>query len=69
MLIKAHINTLLDYNDYNIDIPLYIKLPQMNAYDKCFDRNGEYMNLLVHDKEIIKKHNKIWNKIKNSFIK
>ena len=33
-------------------IPLYIKLPQMNAFAKYFDSDIEYMNLLVHDKGI-----------------
>ena len=37
---------------------------QMNAYAKYFDKNIKYMNLLVNDKEILEKYNKIWNRIK-----
>ena len=36
----------------------------MNAYAKYFDKNIKYMNLLVNDKEILEKYNKIWNRIK-----
>ena len=45
--------------------PLCIKLPQMNAYAKYFDKNNKYINLLVNDKEILKKYSEIWNKIKS----
>ena len=37
----------------------------MNAYTKYFDKNNKYMNLLVNDKKILEKYNKIWNKIKS----
>ena len=37
----------------------------MNAYAKYFNKNNKYMNLLVNDKEILEKYNKIWNKIKS----
>ena len=37
----------------------------MNAYGKCFDKNNKYINLLVNDKEILKKYSEIWNKIKS----
>ena len=33
--------------------PLCIKLPQMNAYTKYFDKNNKYINLLVTDKKIL----------------
>ena len=46
-------------------IPLCIRLPQMNGYVRYFDSNNEYINLLVHDKELIKKYNEIWDKISN----
>ena len=35
----------------------------MNAYVKYFDKNKKYTNILVHNKEILKKCNWIWNKI------
>ena len=37
----------------------------MNAYAKHFDKNNKYINLLVNDKEILKKYSEIWNKIKS----
>ena len=37
----------------------------MNAYAKYFDEINKYMNLLVYDKKILEKYNKIWNKIKS----
>ena len=40
----------------------------MNAYAKYFG-DTKCMNLLVHDKEILKKYNEIWNKIKSLFKK
>ena len=48
-------------------VPLYIKLPQMNEYDKYFN-DSKCMNLLVHDTELLKKFNKIWDKISNLLI-
>ena len=41
-------------------IPLYIKLPKMNAYAKYF-KDSKLVNLLVHDKGLLKKHNEVWN--------
>ena len=35
-------------------MPLYITLPQINAFVKYFERNNKYVNLLVHDKETLK---------------
>ena len=40
-------------------MPLYIILPQMNAHMKHFDKNYQYINLLVHDKKLSKKYNEI----------
>ena len=50
-------------------IPLCIKLPQMIGYTKYFDNNKKYMNLLFHDKKLLKKYNEIWDKISNIFKK
>ena len=36
----------------------------MNAYVKYFDKNNKHINLLVNDKEMLKKDSEIWNKIK-----
>ena len=48
--------------------PLCIKLPQMNAYVKYFIKNNKCINLLVNDKEILRKYLEIWDKLKG-FIK
>ena len=37
----------------------------MNAYAKYFGKNNKYVNLLVNDKEILKKYLEILNKIKS----
>ena len=39
----------------NMLSPLYIKLPQMNAYAKYFDKNSKYIIFLVNDEKIFKK--------------
>ena len=52
-------------NDYG-NIPLCIRLPQMNASVKYF-KHSKCMNLLVRDKELLKKYIEIWDKVKNLF--
>ena len=47
-------------------VPLCIKLPQMNGYVKYFDSNNKCFNLLIHDKEWLKKCNERYS-IKNRF--
>ena len=37
----------------------------MNTYAKYFDKNNKYINMLVNDKEILKKYSEIWDKIKS----
>ena len=37
----------------------------MNAYAKYFDEINKYINLLVNDKEVLKKYSEIQNKIKS----
>ena len=41
----------------------------MNAFAKYFDSNNKYMNILVYDKELLKKYNAVWDKINNLFKK
>ena len=43
------------YKDNDLPSPLCVKLLQMNVYAKYFDKNNGYINLLVNDKEILKK--------------
>ena len=38
-------------------IQLCIKLPQMNGYVKYFVNSNKCINLLVHNKELLKKYN------------
>ena len=45
--------------------PSCVRLPQMNACAKHFDKNNKYINLLVNDKEIFKKYSETWNKVKS----
>ena len=56
------------YNGYRrkneaLLLPLSIKLPQVTGYNKHFDNNNKYFNLLVNDKKLLKKYNEIWDKI------
>ena len=34
-----------------------------NWYSRYIENNNSYMNLLVHDKKLLKKYNEIWDKI------
>ena len=56
-MVKIHLSTLLDMGMKYMAFPssLFVKLPQMNAYTKCFDKNNEYINLSVNDKKNIRK--------------
>ena len=43
------------HKDNDFPSPLCVKLLQMNAHAKYVDKNNKYINLLVNDKEILKK--------------
>ena len=47
----------------------HIKLPQLTGYAKHFHNGDKLINFLVADKELLKKYNEIWNKIKTLFKK
>ena len=49
--------------------PLNVKLPQLTVYVKHFNNGDKLINFLVADKELLKKYNEIWNKIKILFKK
>ena len=49
--------------------PLSIKLPQLTGYAKHFNNGDKLINFLVANKELLKKYNKIWDKIKILFKK
>ena len=52
----------IGYNDDDVIRPLCTKLPQMIGYVKCFDSN-KAMSFKVSDNKLVKKYNKIWEKI------
>ena len=49
--------------------PLNVNLPQLAGYVKHFNNGDKLINFLVADKELLKKYNEIWNKIKSLFKK
>ena len=57
-------NYIVYINNYGI-VPLKTKFPKMTAYIKYFDDNNKCMSLIAHDKELLQKHNSIWDKISN----
>ena len=59
-------NSLKYFIGYNDDVirPLCIKFPQMTGYFKHFDGNNT-MSFKVDDNKLLKKYNKIWEKISN----
>ena len=64
---KAAFKYFIGYDDHEIGIiPLYIILPQINAYTKCF-KEIKCVNFLVNDKKVLQKYNKIWDKAKSLF--
>ena len=70
MVTKVNISILLDiyiYEGNALPSPLCIKLLQMKAYDKYFDKNNKSMNILVYDKKILKKYNDTQDKTKTFF--
>ena len=61
---KNSLKYFIGYNDDDVIRPLYIKLPQMIGYVKNFDSN-KTMSFKVGDNKLLKKYNKIWEKISN----
>ena len=53
----------IEYNDNDAIRPLSIKLPQMIGYVKNFESNTA-MFFKISDKQLLKKYNQIWKKIK-----
>ena len=60
---KGAFKYFIGYKSNDGIIPLYIKLPQINAFAKHFDGNNKYMNLLVLDERLLEKKNEVWDKI------
>ena len=63
-MVKKTIEYFIGYNDDDVIRPLCISLPQIFGYVKCFDRN-KTMSFKVTDNKLLKKYNKIWEKVSN----
>ena len=61
---KNSLKYFIGYNDDEVIRPLCIRLPQMIGYAKQFDSN-KTMSFKVSDNKLLKKYNKIWEKISN----
>ena len=61
---KNSLKNFIGYNDGDVIRPLCIKLPQMIRYVRHFDSN-KAMSFKVNDNKLLKKYNKIWEKIGN----
>ena len=53
------------YNDNNVIRPLCIKLPQLIGYVRKFDVNTTMSFNITTDKQLLKKCNQIWKKVKS----
>ena len=53
-------------DDDDIIRPLYIILPQMSGYIKCFDDGGKNMSFKIEDDNVCLGYIEIWNKIKKT---
>ena len=60
------LNILLVTKKDEIVKPLYIILPQMSGYIKCFENGGKNMSFVVKDDDVLDKYNEIWNKVKEN---
>ena len=61
---KNSLKHFIGYNDDDVIRPLCIKLPQMIGYVKNFHSN-KTMSFKVGDNKLLRKYNKIWEKISN----
>ena len=61
---KNSFKYFIGYNDDDVIRPLCIKVPQMIGYVKNCDIN-KTMSFKVGDNKLLKKYNKIWEKISN----
>ena len=61
---KNSLKYFIGYNDDDVIRPLCIILPQMIGYVKQFNTN-KTMSFKVSDNKLLKKYNKIWEKISN----
>ena len=59
---KNALKCFIGYNDNDVIITSCVKLPQMTDYAKKFNENAT-MSFSVSNKQLLKNHNKIWEKI------
>ena len=64
MVQKNSLKYFIGYNDDDVIRPLCIRLPQMIGYVTCFDSN-KAMSFKVSDNKLLKKYNKIWERVSN----
>ena len=62
---KKWFEYFIGYKDAKKIGPLYIFLPKISAYKRDFDET-RYIFFLINDDELLKKHNEIWEKVKNT---
>ena len=55
----------IGYNDGDVVRPLCIILPQMISYVEHFNSSNETVSFKINDNKLLKKYNKIWEKISN----
>ena len=52
----------IGYNDNGIIRPLYLFISKTTGYINKFDKNKIKMSLMIKEKQLFKKYNKIWKK-------
>ena len=50
----------------SLDRRVFIILPQMSGYIKCFDNGRRNMYFMIRDDNVLVKYNKIWNKVRKT---
>ena len=66
-MVKKCFKYFIGHKDVEIR-SLCIFLPKMSSYRTDFHKT-KYMSFLIKDEELLKKHNEIWERVKNSFKK
>ena len=64
MVQKNSFEYFIGYNNNDVVRPLCIKLPQIIRYVRSFE-SSTTMSFKINDKQLSKKYNQIWEKVKN----
>ena len=64
MVQKNSFEYFIGYNNNDVVRPLCIKLPQIIRYVRSFE-SSTTMSFKINDKQLLKKYNQIWKKVKN----